>query len=116
MRDSPASPDPVPLVVAGASAGGVEALTSLVHGLPRDLAAAVLVVIHLPPTALGNLAHILTRNGPLPAEVAANGEALRPGRIYVAPADHHLLAVDGHVELTRGPRENFHRPAIDPLF
>jgi two-component system, chemotaxis family, protein-glutamate methylesterase/glutaminase len=104
------------IVAAGASAGGVEALRSMVGGLPPDYAGVVLVVLHIPRDAPSALPAILDRCGPLPAVQARDGEAVRPGRIYVATNDHHLLLIDGHLRLTRGPAENGHRPAIDPLF
>lgn len=103
-------------VGVGASAGGVEALRALVAGLPADYPGAIFVVLHVPRYAPTALPPILSRSGPLPAEPAVDGEPVKPGRIYVAPSDHHLLVLDGHVRLTRGPAENGHRPAIDPLF
>jgi two-component system chemotaxis response regulator CheB len=84
--------------------------------LPADLPAAVFVVLHTHPTSPGYLPHILARSGPLPAAHAEDGEPIAPGRIYVAPPDHHLLIEDGHVRLTKGPKENRSRPAVDPLF
>jgi len=104
------------LIVVGASAGGVEALRTLVAGLPEDLPAAVLVVLHVPREAPSALPSILSRSGPLPAVAAVDGWPAQPGRIYVAPSDHHLLVLDGRLRLSRGPTENGHRPAIDPLF
>jgi two-component system, chemotaxis family, protein-glutamate methylesterase/glutaminase len=104
------------IVVVGASAGGVEALADLATSLPDDLQAAVFVVLHLPATGTSALPEILGRRGPLPAAHVKDGEPTRPGRIYVAPPDHHVLLRAGHVHLSRGPRENGHRPAIDPLF
>ncbi|XVV09014.1 chemotaxis protein CheB [Actinoplanes sp. CA-131856] len=104
------------MVAVGASAGGVEALRSLVAGLPPGYPGAVLVVLHIARSAPSALPSILDRSGPLPARAATDGEPLRSGHIYVAPSDHHLLLLDGHMRLTRGPAENGHRPAIDPLF
>lgn len=104
------------VIVIGASAGGIEALRIVVGGFPRDLAAAVLVVVHIPPYAQSHLPEILNRSGPLPAKHAENGEVIETGRIYVAPPDRHLLLQGDRIELTSGPRENHSRPAIDPLF
>ena len=104
------------LVVVGASAGGIEPLRALVAGLPADLPAAVLVVVHLPSTADSHLPGLLSRSGPLPASHAMGGQRLTPGEILVAPPDHHLTVRGNRVRLTRGPRENRQRPAVDPLF
>ena len=104
------------IIVVGASAGGVEALSGLAESLPADLPAAVFVVLHLPPDARSLLPQILDRAGPLPAAHPADGAPIEHGRIYVAPPDHHLLVHRGTVRVVRGPRENGHRPAVDPLF
>lgn len=104
------------LIVIGASAGGVEALRSVVAGFPPSLPAAVLVVLHLPADAPSALPAILSRAGPLTAERAEDGQRPVPGRIYVAPANRHLLVLDRRLRLSPGPTENGHRPAVDPLF
>lgn len=104
------------IVVIGASAGGAEALRELCKGLPADLDAAVFVVWHIPPESLGLLPRILDPFCDLPAENAADGDPVLPGRIKVAPPDRHMLLEDHHVRLTQGPKENRFRPAIDPLF
>ncbi|MFL5619661.1 MAG: chemotaxis protein CheB [Gemmatimonadaceae bacterium] len=104
------------IIVVGGSAGGVEALKSLVEGLPADLHAAVLAVIHIPPTSPGRLPEILQRRANVRVTWAIDDELLVPGHVYVAPPDRHLVVEDSHVRLTRAPRENHTRPAIDPLF
>lgn len=104
------------LVVVGASAGGVEALRTLAASLPVDFPAAVLVVLHIPAGGVGALAAILDRAGPLTCRTAVHGEPLALGEIRVAPPDQHLLVVDDATALSRRPRENGHRPAVDPLF
>jgi two-component system chemotaxis response regulator CheB len=104
------------VIVIGASAGGVEALRALVAGLPDDLPAAVLIVLHVPRSGPSALPVILDRLTGLTVRPAVDGEILRHGRVYVAPVDRHLLVLDNRVRLSRGPAENGHRPAIDPLF
>jgi len=104
------------LVVAGASAGGVEALRSLAASLPADFPAAILVTMHLSPGVHSALPQILDRAGPLPAMSAVHGAPVTPGVIQVAPPDRHLLVDDGLVVLTKGPTESGHRPAINATF
>src|SRR3954453_20176075 len=104
------------LVVIGASAGGVEALTRVIGELPADLPATVVVVLHVPPSGTSILADILDRHSPLAVMPAKNGSPLVPGRVYVAPPDNHVLVRGGELALDRGPRHNGHRPAVDPLF
>src|SRR3954452_1551840 len=104
------------LIVMGASAGGVQALTELLEALSPQIPAAILIVVHTSPTSPGILPQILDRVGPLPAAHAQAGEPIEPGHVYVAPPDHHLLVRDGEIVLSRGPRENGFRPAVDPLF
>jgi two-component system, chemotaxis family, protein-glutamate methylesterase/glutaminase len=104
------------IVVVGASAGGVEALGTLIAGLPAELPAALFVCLHVSPGGTSVLPHILSRKTAMPVAAARDGEPIQRGRVYVAPPDHHMLIEDGHVSLTHGPRENGLRPAIDPLF
>jgi two-component system, chemotaxis family, protein-glutamate methylesterase/glutaminase len=106
-----------PVVVAiGASAGGVEALTEMAAGLPRDLPCAVLVALHMPVGAPSELARILDRSGPLPAKQAVDGAPLKPGTISVAVPNRHLTLQDHRIVLSEERPEHGHRPAIDALF
>lgn len=104
------------IIVVGASAGGMDALQQVVAGLPADLAAAVFVVWHMGVGVRSVLPELLSRSGPLRASNPEDGDSIEPGRIYVAPADHHLLLEKGFVRVKRGPKENRFRPAVDPLF
>ncbi|HVL07646.1 MAG TPA: chemotaxis protein CheB [Burkholderiaceae bacterium] len=107
---------PKNIIVIGASTGGIEALRTLVAGLPRDLAASVFVVIHIAAESPGVLADILDRASPLSAVAVKSRMRLEPARIYVAAPDRHLIIEPGFVQATQGPKENRFRPAIDPLF
>jgi two-component system, chemotaxis family, protein-glutamate methylesterase/glutaminase len=102
------------VVVVGASAGGVEALVELVRSLPPTFPHAVLVVLHVSPTGTSMLPAILARACMLPVLSPADGEPLRAGHVYVAPPDMHLVVEDSVLRLSQAPRENGHRPAIDP--
>lgn len=104
------------VVAVGASAGGVEALTSFAAGLPADLPYAVLVVLHMPAGAPSVLARIIGRNCPLPVATARAGNQLEHGTVHVAVPGHHLLVHDGAIVVSEGPTENGHRPAINALF
>lgn len=111
------------IIVVGASAGGVETLNRLVQYLPSRLPAAIFVVLHLPSQGTSVLPSILNRalkkrhqDSSIKALHPRDGEAIEYGRIYIAPADQHLLVKEGYIRLTRGPKENSHRPAVDPLF
>jgi len=107
---------PKDIVVIGASAGGIEALRVLVRRLPADLPASLFIVQHTSPEAPSMLADILDRSGKLRTLTPDDGEHIRPGTIYIAPPDRHLLIEPNVVRVTRGPKENRFRPAIDPLF
>src|SRR2546423_731711 len=106
------------IVVIGGSAGSIEGLQRLLGQLPADLPAALLVVVHVSPAGNSRLPAVLGRAGKLPASYAEDGQAIEPGRIYIAPPDLHMLVREGkggsRIALSHGPRENHTRPAIDP--
>jgi two-component system chemotaxis response regulator CheB len=107
---------PKRIVVIGTSSGGIEALRTLIGGLPAHFPASICVVLHVAAESPGVLASLLTRAGALAAVNVRGRERLETGRIYVAPPDCHLIVEPGTVRATKGPRENRFRPAIDPLF
>jgi two-component system, chemotaxis family, protein-glutamate methylesterase/glutaminase len=104
------------IIVVGASAGGFEALKRLVAGLPPDLRASVFIVWHMSSDVRGVLPQVLNKLETIPAEHAVDKEPIEPNRIYVAPPNFHLLVERGRVRVTKGPKENRFRPAVDPLF
>jgi two-component system chemotaxis response regulator CheB len=104
------------IIVIGASAGGVEALSTVVSGLAPDLPASIFIVLHMPENATSLLPKILGRRTSLSTVSAVDGHEFESGHVYIAPPDYHLLLRDGYMVLSRGPKENHHRPAVDPLF
>ena len=102
------------VLAVGGSAGSVQPLVEIVRGLPSDLAAAVLVTIHVGEQT--RLPQILSRSGPLQASHVRDREVLEHGRIYIAPPGQHLIVRSGHALLTPSPRVNRHRPAVDVMF
>jgi two-component system chemotaxis response regulator CheB len=104
------------IVVVGASAGGVEVLKSLTAALPDDLPATLFVVLHVPSEHTSALASVLNRVSALEAVLARDDEPIQRSRIYIAPPGRHLLLARGRIRVVAGPRENGHRPAVDPLF
>src|SRR5262249_3814689 len=102
------------IIVIGTSSGGVDALCELTKHLPQKLDASVFVVMHVGSQTM--LPEILGRCGNLPAVCAGHQKRYQPGCVYCAPANHHLMIKDHVTVLTRGPRENGHRPSVDVLF
>jgi two-component system chemotaxis response regulator CheB len=116
MAQSEVQVDRRDIIVIGSSAGGVTALKTLSRALSADLPATILIVQHLAATGGSVLAELLDRAGTMPAVSPADGETIRPGRLYVAPPDRHMLIKGDCIILRRGPLENRSRPAIDALF
>jgi two-component system chemotaxis response regulator CheB len=104
-----------PIIAIGASSGGLRALRLLLAGLSESIPAAIAAVIHIGPHSV-QLPEILRNSSVIPVRFAKDGETLQKRVAYLAPPDRHLLFEDGHLQLSRGPRENFTRPAVDPLF
>ena len=104
------------IIVIGASAGGVETLPKLFQHIPQNAPAAFFVVLHVHSHSPSLLPSILSREGRLPAVHPVDGEELSHGTVYVAPPDYHMYLEGNRIRLSHGPKENRHRPAIDPLF
>jgi two-component system, chemotaxis family, protein-glutamate methylesterase/glutaminase len=104
------------IIVVGASAGGLEALRTVLRALPATFSGAIFVVLHTTPASPGLVPEILRRDCALPIAHASDGDPIEHGRVYIAQPDHHLIVERGMVRATRGPRENHCRPALDPLF
>jgi two-component system chemotaxis response regulator CheB len=110
----------VAAVVVAVSTGGPNALAAIVGELPADLSVPVLIVQHMPPVFTGLLAERLDRQSAISVVEASAGDAVVPGRVYLAPGGHHMGLSGGggqvSVVLHDGPPENFCRPAADVLF
>lgn len=102
------------IIVIGGSAGSLDTLRAIARTLPADHPGTVFVVAHVGQSR-SILPDLLRRAGKLTASHPQEEEPIRRGHIYVAPPDRHMLIQDGTVCLSRGPREHFTRPAIDPL-
>jgi two-component system chemotaxis response regulator CheB len=104
------------IIAIGGSAGSFESVKQIVGELPADLPAAVFVVIHLSPRTRSYLTEILQRDSRLPVVRASEGAPIRKGTLYVAPPDRHLVISQGHIHLSRGPKEGLQRPSINVAF
>jgi two-component system chemotaxis response regulator CheB len=105
------------IVVIGTSAGGKSALIQLLRQLPADFPAPILIVQHVSPEGLANtLPESLNEHTKIKCVIASDGQSIKPGFAYIAPADHHLMVDETKLQLTKGAQENRARPAIDPLF
>ena len=104
------------LVVIGGSSGGIDAVTTILRALPRDLPAALCVVLHTSADGPGFLGTILEHGTNWPVVTVTHAQRIVPGKVHVPVPDHHLIIEPGIVRVARGPKENRFRPAVDPLF
>ena len=123
MTDGRQREDSPRLAVAiGASAGGPQALLALFAEFPTEVPVPVLVVQHIPPRFVDPLVRRLQDVSPLPVQIAASGEVVRAGVVYVAPGDRHLVVRRGLrgtqliLHLSDAPPRHGVRPAADLLF
>jgi two-component system, chemotaxis family, protein-glutamate methylesterase/glutaminase len=105
------------VIAIGASWGGLYAVSTLLDGLSAEVEATIVVAQHRgPDTHRGALEGILRRGASRPVSEPDDKERLEQGRVYVAPADYHLLVENGHFALSTEARVQFARPSIDVLF
>ena len=111
---------PVQVIVIGSSTGGPQALFAMLKAMPANFPLPILIAQHMPPTFTAILADQIQQASGLPSAEGRDGEAVRPGRVYVAPGGIHMtVAAKGItrvVKLVDSPPENFCRPAVDPLW
>jgi two-component system chemotaxis response regulator CheB len=106
-----------PVIVIGSSAGGWDTLPTILENLPEKMPAAVFIVQHLSSDSIGtSFLNHLSQTSVLPCAYAIDSEPIQPGRVYLAPPDHHLIVTRDTIRVTKGPRENSFRPSIDTLF
>jgi two-component system chemotaxis response regulator CheB len=108
---------PPAVVVIGASAGGIEAVSTILQSLPKDFPAPIVVVQHRTPTAESFLVAVLGRRSTLPVIEASEGDSLKPGVVYIARADQHLtLTGAGGFVYVDGRRIHHLLSSATPLF
>ena len=104
-------------VVIGASAGGVQALLALLPALPADFPWPIFIVLHVPADRSNVLAPLFEAKCGLKVKEAEDKETARPGVVYFAPSDYHLLVEEnGDLALSSDEAINYSRPSIDVLF
>lgn len=104
------------VIVMGCSAGGIEALSKLLEQFPANFKCPVIIVQHLPADAPSQIVPVLQRHSLIPLSHPVDQQVIEEGNIYIAPANKHLLVMDGYFRLDSGPKENRVRPSIDHLF
>jgi two-component system, chemotaxis family, protein-glutamate methylesterase/glutaminase len=104
------------VVVVGASWGGLNALSTIVGGLPPEFDIPVIIIQHRSKDSENLLAELLQDETSLIVSEVEDKEPLAPGHVYVAPADYHLLLEDGHFSLSTEQAVRYSRPSIDVTF
>lgn len=108
--------NPVRAVVIGASAGGVDAMLTLLTGLPADFRLPIIAVLHLPPDRDSRLAEIFQHRLPISVREASDKEAIAPATVYFAGSGYHLLVeTDRSFSLSCEAPVHYSRPSIDVL-
>jgi two-component system chemotaxis response regulator CheB len=104
-------------IVVGASAGALDALSTILPRLPASFSLPVIVVVHVPPDKQSLLAELFRAKCSVNVKEAEDKEPIRPGTIYFAPPDYHVLVeTNGILSLSSEEPVMFSRPSIDVLF
>lgn len=104
-------------IVVGTSAGGLSALKKMLPGFPADFPCPIIVVQHISPQSDSYFIKILDDLCPIKVKEALDTEQIKPGTVYFAPPDYHLLVeTDRSLSLTVEEKVNYSRPSIDVLF
>lgn len=105
------------IITIGASAGGIAAVSKLVASFKKEFDAAIFVVIHISRNSLTEIIlGQIQKQTAIKCLIPADGEEIQNSRIYLAPADHHMMLEKGKVSIKRGAFDNHWRPSIDVLF
>lgn len=117
LKLRPASSALPQILAIGSSTGGPQALGEVMKVIAPGLKVPVVITQHMPPTFTAILAETMSRNTGLVCAEAKTGDMLKPGHVYIAPGDYHMLIKgrNGPIELTQTAPENFCRPAVDPM-
>ncbi len=114
-------PARIEIIAIGISTGGPNALRIIFQQLdPSCIHQPIVVVQHMPPGFTGEFAASLNKICPLEVVEAKDGDTLKPGCVFIAPGDKHILveknSIEGVVRLSDAPQRNGHRPSADVLF
>ncbi len=104
------------IIVIGASAGGLEAILAVLESVPENLGASIFIVQHIPSYTRSNIDRVIQHHTKLRVLKPEDGAPIEVNTVYIARADRHLMVEPGRVVVSKGPRENRFRPAVDALF
>src|SRR6185437_9727852 len=105
------------IIVIGASAGGLKAITELISAVRLNFDVAVFVVLHVSKNSSGQiLVNLLQKATDYQCGLPDDGEVIKGGHLYIARPDYHMIVKKGIIRVIKGPHENRWRPSIDVLF
>jgi two-component system chemotaxis response regulator CheB len=104
------------LIAVGTSLGGLDAMRILLRPLAKNCTASIVIAQHRSAQADETLVELLARACALPVSEPCDRDPIEPGRVYLAPADYHLLVEPGCFSLSVDPPVSYARPSVDVLF